>query len=142
MVSSRKAGLVSLCGWERHAGLLTACWPWKESGFWYNTLCIGDHEAPHLPSESAFHLHREKMKKQPQGLTYVIDCMGSGLYESCVHCFLSLLPGEPLPHYDHLLEAIPGSPLVELVSLDSFQHPHYLRPPFPVLCPSTAPSLQ
>lgn len=24
----------------------SAHWPWKESGLWYNTFCIGDHETP------------------------------------------------------------------------------------------------
>lgn len=121
MVSSRKSGLVSLCGWERYAGLLTACWPWKESGLWYNTtFCIGDHETPTSTFWGALHLHKDRMKKQPQGLTYVIDCMDSGLHGACLHCFLSLRPGKPLLHYGHLLEAISGYPLVELVSLLSF----------------------
>lgn len=38
--------VLSLCGWERHAGLLAACWPWKESGLWYNTFCRGNNETP------------------------------------------------------------------------------------------------
>jgi hypothetical protein len=85
------------------------------------TLSVGGTmRPPHLPSGVAFPLHRERMKKQSWGPTYVIDCMGSGLHSVCLHCFLSLLPGKTLLYYGHLLEAVPGSPLVALVSLLSF----------------------
>lgn len=74
-----------LCGWERHAGLLTACWPWRRVVSGITLPVQGTMRPPHPPSGAALHLHRER--KRPQGPTCVRDCVDSGLHRASVIAF-------------------------------------------------------
>lgn len=135
---------------ERHAGLITAWWPWKESDLYYKTLpaerMMG---VPHPSSGAALQPHRaqrERRKKQPWGST----CCRLHEFWSQQAVFtlplLPLLPGKPLLHHGHLLESF----LTPLAGISPSASPPPVWPlpetpsstPVCSLGPSTAPGLQ